>query len=42
MRIEIRSPITGRVDTINARLNQKVTKGDMLAIVKPIIEEPIA
>ena len=42
MRNEIRSPITGRVDTINARLNQKVTKGDMLAIVKPIIEEPIA
>lgn len=42
MRNEIRSPITGRVDTINVRFNQKVTKGDMLAIVKPITEEPIA
>lgn len=42
MRNEIRSPITGRIDTINVKMNQKVTKGDMLIIVKPITEEPIS
>ncbi len=42
MRNEIRSPITGRIDTISVKLNQKVSKRDMLVIVKPITEEPIA
>ena len=36
MRNELRSPINGRIETINVRINQKVTKGDLLMVIKPI------
>lgn len=39
MRNEIRSPIHGKVESINVRLNQRVSKGDLLLIIKPIKEE---
>lgn len=38
MRNEIRSPINGRVETLNARMNQRVKKGDLLVIIKPLKE----
>lgn len=38
MRNEIRSPINGKIESLNVKLNQKVTKGDMLVIIKPIKE----
>ena len=38
MRNEIRSPINGKIESLNVKLNQKVTKGDMLVIIKPLKE----
>ena len=38
MRNEIRSPIRGKVESINVKLNQRVSKGDLLFIIKPLKE----
>ena len=38
MRNEIRSPIDGKIESINVRLNQRVKKGDILIIIKPVRE----
>lgn len=35
MRNEIRSPISGIIETINVSTNQKVTKGDLLIVISP-------
>jgi biotin carboxyl carrier protein len=35
MRNEIRSPITGKIETISVKIGHKVSKGDLLVIIKP-------